>query len=82
LGFTLVFAVVVCHLQTSSPEATLDVEAFVGFAAVENALVAANLLGDVIEGLDQPQAELLTLLVFGDGNVFNVSDGTETVNTA
>lgn len=82
LDFILVFAVIVCHLQTSSPEATLDIEAFIGFAAVENALVAAHLLGDVIEGLNQPQTELLTLLVLGHGNVFDVSDGAEAVNAA
>lgn len=62
-------------------ESALDVEALVGVAAIENAFVAADLLGNMIEGLDQPQTELLALLVLGDGNVFDVSDGTEAVNT-
>lgn len=69
-----------CHLQTSPPEAALDVETLVGVAAVENALVTANLFGDVVESLDESEAELLALLVFGDGDVFDMSDRTEAVD--
>ena len=68
------------HLQTRPPEAALDVEALVGLAAVEDALVAADLLGDVVEGLDKAEAELLALLVPGDGDVLDVSDGAEAVD--
>lgn len=75
LRFTLAALIVVCHLQARSSEAALHVKAFVGVAAVENALIAADLLGDVVESLDKAQAELLALLIFGDGDVFDVSDG-------
>lgn len=68
------------HLQSRPPEPALDVEALVGVAAVEDGLVAADLFGDEVEGLDDAEAELLALLVAGDGNVFDVADGTKVVN--
>lgn len=68
------------HLQACATESALDVEALVGVAAVEDALVAANLLGDVVEGLDQAEAELLALLVLGDGDVFDVADLAQAVD--
>lgn len=43
------------HLETSSFEATLDVESFVRFAAVQYALVTAHFLGNVIQRLDDLQ---------------------------
>lgn len=70
------------HLEAGTSEAALDVKALVGVAAVENALVTANALGNKVEGLDESQAELLALLVLGDGNVFDVADGTEVVDAA
>lgn len=82
MRFTLVSLVVVRHLQSRPSEAALDVETFVGVAAVENALVAADLFGDVVESLDESEAKLLALLVFGNGDIFNVPDCTETVNAA
>ena len=71
---------VVSHLQTSAAETALDVEALVGLATVEDGLVAADLLGDVVEGFDEAQAELLALLVASDGNVFDVSYGAQAVD--
>lgn len=68
------------HLQARSSEAALDVETLIRFAAVENALVAADLLGDKVKRLDQAKAQLLALLVAGDRNVFNVSDRSKVVN--
>lgn len=68
------------HLQARTAEATFDVESFVGFAAVENALVASDLGGDVVEGLDQTETELLALLVLGDGDVLDVADVAKAVN--
>lgn len=68
------------HLQAGLAEAALDVEALVGLAAVEDALVAADVFGDEVEGLDEAEAELLSLLVLGDGNVFDVADGAEGVD--
>ncbi len=80
--FTLGSLVVVRHLETGSAEAALDVKALVGLAAVEDRLVAAHVGGDVVEGLDDAQAELLSLLVLGDGNVFDVASLSESVNAA
>lgn len=53
LTFALGPLVVVCHLETGTAEATLDVKALILFATVENSLVAANVGGDVVEGLDE-----------------------------
>lgn len=74
------FVVVVRHLEASSSESALDVEALVGFAAVEDCLVAADVLSDIVQGLDHAQAELLALLVLGDGDIFDVADTTKAVN--
>jgi hypothetical protein len=82
LGFTLVSLVVVRHLKPCSPKAALDIESLVGFAAVQNALVAAHFLRDIVERLDDPQAELLALLVAGDGDVLDVADESEAVDAA
>lgn len=78
--FTFASLVVVGHLKASSSESALDIEALVGVAAVEDALVAANLLGNVVEGLDQPEAELLALLILCDGDVFDVADLAQAVD--
>lgn len=61
------------HLQTGPLEAALDVEALVGLAAVEDGLVAADLLGDEVQRLDEAEAELLALLVLCDGDVLDVA---------
>ena len=74
------FLVVVGHLQPSPLKATLDVEALVGLAAIEDRLVGADLFGDEVEGLDQAQAQLLALLVLRDGDVLNVADQAEVVD--
>lgn len=70
------------HLQTGPLEAALDVEALIGFAAVEDGLVAADLLCDEVEGLDQTKTQLLPLLVLCDGNVLDVADFTEVVDAS
>jgi hypothetical protein len=72
--------IIMCHLQPCPLEATLDIEPLVRFATVQNALVTAHFFGDEFERLDDFQAELFALLVFGDGNVFNVSDEAEVVD--
>lgn len=77
---TLRALVIVGHLQTSPPEAALDIEPLVVLAAVEDRLVAARLLRNEVERLDDAQAQLLALLVFGDGDVLDVSDGPEVVD--
>lgn len=62
------------HFQACSTESALHVEAFVRFAAIEDGLITANFLGDEVEGLDQTETELLALLVFGNGDIFDVAD--------
>ncbi len=71
---------VVRHLQARPSEAALDVESLVVLAAVEDGLVTPGLLGDEVERLDQVQAQLLALLVLGDGDVLDVADGAEIVD--
>jgi len=71
---------VVRHLQAGPPKAALDIEALVVLAAVEYCLVAPRLLGNVVERLNEAQAQLFALLVFGDGDVLNVADGPEVVD--
>ena len=68
------------HLKTSPSEAALDVETLVGLAAVQDAFVAANLLGDVIERLNDSETELLALLVLCDGDILDVADGAKAVD--
>lgn len=70
------------HFQAGPPEAALDIEPFVVFAAVEDRLVAARLLRDVVERLDEAESQLLALLVFGDGDVLDVADGPEIVDAS
>jgi hypothetical protein len=69
-----------CHLQPRPLEAALDVEPLVRLAAVENALVAAHLCRDEVERLDDFEAEFLALLVFRDGDVFDVADEAKVVD--
>lgn len=56
LEVTHLFFVVVGHLQASPLEAALYVETLVGLAAVENGLVAADFLSNIVKRLDQSQA--------------------------
>ena len=50
---------------------------YVAIAAVENRLVAATVLADSSEGLDDAQAKLLALLALVDGDVLDVAYGAE-----
>ena len=54
--------------------AALDVETLVPLVAVEDGLVAADGLGDVVERLDDLRAELLALHLGEDGDVLDVPD--------
>lgn len=69
-----------CHFQSSPLEAAFDVESFVGLATVEDALVAADVLRDVVEGLDDAQPKFLALLVLGHGDVLDVTDQAHVVD--
>jgi hypothetical protein len=72
--FTCAPIIIMCHLQTRSLVSALDIEPLVCLATVEYALVTSNLLRDEVEGLNQFEAELLPLLVFGNRDVFDVTD--------
>lgn len=61
------------HLQASSLEAALDIKPLIRLAAIQDGLVAAHILGDEIQRLDDLQPELLALLIFGYGDVFDVA---------
>lgn len=76
----LTFVVVMGHLEASSSEAALEIEALVGLGAVEDGLVAADVLRDVVESLDHAQAELLTLLVLCNCDIFDVTNTAQAVN--
>jgi len=71
---------VMCHLEASPFEAALDIKALVRFAAIEYALVASDLLSYVVESLDDFEAEFLSLLVLGDGDIFDMTNDAEVVN--
>jgi hypothetical protein len=68
------------HLQSCPFVAALDIEPLVRLTAVQNALVTANLLSNEVQSLDQLEAEFLPLLVFGNGNVFDVTDKTKVMD--
>lgn len=70
-----------CHLQASPFEATLDVKALVVHAAVENGLVAPDLLADEVEGLNDAQAKLLAPMLLVNRDVLDVADQSQTVDT-
>lgn len=72
--------IVMSHFQARPPESTLDVEPLVRFAAVQNALITADLLGDEVQSLDELQAQFLALLVFRHGDILDVSDEAEVVD--
>lgn len=69
-----------CHLQSRPLVSAFDVESFVCFAAIQNALVTADLLSHEIESLDQLESELLPLLIFGNGDVFDMTNEAKMVD--
>lgn len=74
--------VVMRHLQSRPLEAALDVESLVRLGAVQNSLVATNVLRHIVQSLDDPQTKLLALLVLCDRDVLDVAYKTEAVNAA
>lgn len=69
--------IIVCHLKPSPLVATLDVETLIRFRAVEDSFVASNLLRHIIQCLYNVKAEVFALLVFGNGNILNMTDQTK-----
>lgn len=71
---------VVGHFQSGPPKTALHVETLVGLAAVQYCLVASCLLGDIVERLDEAQAQFFALLILGDGDILDVTDRPEIVD--
>lgn len=69
------------HLQSSSLVPTLHIKAFIRFTTVQDTLVASHFLSNEIQCLDELQAEFLALLILCHGNVFDMADKSEVMNT-
>jgi hypothetical protein len=54
------------HLQRLPLIPTLDIESLIYVAAVENRLVTADVLRDIVQRVEQLQPQLFALLVFED----------------
>src|ERR1700761_4079107 len=65
--------VIMGHLQPGPLKSTLNVESLIRLAAIQNTLVTTHLLGHRIQCLNNPQPQLLTLLVLCHGDVLNVA---------
>ena len=70
-----------CHLQPRPLVSTLDVESLICFAAIKNTLVASHLLRDEVQCLNELQPKFLPLLVFRDGDIFDVSNKAKVMDT-
>jgi spore coat protein CotH len=70
-----------CHFQSSSFETTLDIESFICFAAVQDGLVASDLLSGVVQCLYDSQTKLFALLVLRDSDVLDVTDESQFMDT-
>ena len=69
-----------CHLEPSSLVAAFDIEALVGFRAVQDGLVAPNLLRYMIQCFYDVKAKVFPLLVFRNRNVLNMTDESKIVD--
>ena len=74
--------VIMGHLQPRPFEAALHIETLISLRAVQDGLVASDILGDVIQCLDDAQPKLFALLIFGDRNVLNMPNETKVVDAA
>lgn len=71
--------VIMCHLKPSPLISAFGVETLIGLRTVQNRLVAADFFRNCVQSLYYPQPELFPLLVFCDGDVFDVGDEAEVV---
>jgi tRNA-dihydrouridine synthase len=69
------------HFHPGAGIPTLRIEPFIPLRTVQNRLVAADIDGDRIERLDEFLAEAFALVVVVNGNIFDVADGAEVVDT-
>jgi len=68
------------HLEPSPLKPTLNIEALVSLAAVQNRLITPDILGHKVQRLNDPQAQLLALLVLSHSNVLDVPHKPEIMN--
>jgi hypothetical protein len=78
--FTRASIIIMCHLQPRPLISTLNVEALICFAAIQNTLIAPHLLRDKVQCLNELQSQFLPLLIFRDGDIFDVSYETEVMD--
>lgn len=69
------------HLQARTLEPALYIEPLVRLRAIQNTFITSNLLGNEIERLNDLKPEFLALLVFRDGNVFDVAYDAKIMDT-
>jgi hypothetical protein len=62
------------HLQPRPLKPTLDIEPLIRLRAIQNRLITPRLLRHKVQRLDDPQTQLLALLVLRHRNILNVSD--------
>lgn len=74
--------IIMRHLQPRSLESTLHIEPLVCLGTVQDCLVTARILRHEVQRLNDAQSQLLALLVFCHGDVFDVTDQAEVVNAA
>jgi hypothetical protein len=61
------------HLQRLPLVSALDIEPLIHLTAVENSLITTDILCDIVQRIDKLQSEFFALLVFQDGDFFNVT---------
>lgn len=72
--------IIMRHLQPSPLIPTLNIEPLVRLAAIQNTLIASNLLGHEIQRLDELQTEFLALLIFRNSDILDMSYESEVVD--
>lgn len=70
------------HFQPRPLEPALHIEPLVCLGTIEDRLITAYFFSDEIQRLNHFQSEFLPLLVFGYGDVFDMSYETEIVDTS
>lgn len=73
--------IIMRHLQPSPLEPTLDIKPLIRLRAIQNRLIATHTLRHIIQSLNNPQSQLLPLLVLRDRNILDMPDQSQIVNT-
>lgn len=61
------------HRQAGSLEPTFDIEPLIRLTAIQNGFIASNSLSHSVKSLNDSQTKLLALLVFGNGDIFDMA---------